>query len=782
MSQAVAAERRPEDGPRPAGGISSRVVFNAVRRHPVAFLGVLLFAIAASLGIWFFLPLPKKTAGVVFQVLSQPPSLLTSPGDTRADFASYKQAQIALIKSRRTFNKALNDPQVGGLEIIKNADPDAMTWLDKHVTVESKTGSEHIRVTIEGDSDRELLVLLGAITSAYNEIRDDRENGARAKRHRDLTGQVSELKKELEDKQQKINAIAEVIGGRGASNQALSEKLRWDAYTKAVEDRTAIDFELQTAAADLAAAKANVDALRQTVMLAVTGTPRAVFQPQGGTWRTERVTMIALEEALRQDRRLQELELHVVEAQEFLKKTLDSYAAGATNDRIDKAKADLKRAEEARDEYRDEAESRISASLRMRAAEVAEGVLAKVQADHDRIKAKHARAEARVTTLEEEIKRASNHKADLESRLAEIAHKEKIYNAMTEELEKLNVDLKAAKAEPRVSMVEDPFIINGIEGNRRLKYALMAGLGAFVLGFGGLVMWEHRGRRVTRTEEVSTELGTRLIGTIPPLAPVGAVAASHEANSPLVEAIDTTRIMLTHATADGSKLRVLMVTSAVSGEGKTTLSGNLAISLTRAGFRTLLIDGDMQAPSAHLLFDIPDAPGLSELLRGESDLARAIKPSPIPGLSILPAGRWNMSTRQSLVGDRWRILKRQLESEFDFVVIDTSPLLMVSDAMLLAREADGVVVSVLLGVSQIARVAETVNRLQAIGAELAGVVVNNVQSEVYRRYMSRAKYATPAPVAPDQDRLALAEETEGQEAMAEEIGAEPVGIEKEGQR
>jgi Mrp family chromosome partitioning ATPase len=123
------------------------------------------------------------------------------------------------------------------------------------------------------------------------------------------------------------------------------------------------------------------------------------------------------------------------------------------------------------------------------------------------------------------------------------------------------------------------------------------------------------------------------------------------------------------------------------------------------------------------------------------------------------------------VGDRWRTLKKQLESEFDFVVIDTSPLLMVSDAMLLAREADGVVLSVLLGVSQISRVAETVNRLQAIGAQLAGVVVNNVQSEVYRRYMSRAKYAAPAPVAPEQDEIAYAvEEVAGsQERLAEEI-------------
>jgi capsular exopolysaccharide synthesis family protein len=231
--------------------------------------------------------------------------------------------------------------------------------------------------------------------------------------------------------------------------------------------------------------------------------------------------------------------------------------------------------------------------------------------------------------------------------------------------------------------------------------------------------------------------------------------------------------MLTHGGPDASKLRVLVVTSAVSGEGKTTLSGNLAISLTRAGFRTLLIDGDMQAPSAHVLFDVPEAPGLCELLRGEGDLSKAIRPSPIPGLSILPAGHWTISTRQSLVGDRWRLLKKELESKFDFVVLDTSPLLLVSDAMLLAREADGVILSVLLGVSQISRVAETVNRLHAIGAELAGVVVNNVQSEVYNRYMSRSKYATP-PSQPDNPTVSevAVSSFAGEGPIAEELPAE----------
>jgi capsular exopolysaccharide synthesis family protein len=191
--------------------------------------------------------------------------------------------------------------------------------------------------------------------------------------------------------------------------------------------------------------------------------------------------------------------------------------------------------------------------------------------------------------------------------------------------------------------------------------------------------------------------------------------------------------MLMHGTPDSRKMRVLIVTSAISGEGKTTLAGHLAISLTRAGFRTLLIDGDMQAPSAHTLFDLSVSPGLSELLRGEVDVHRAVKSSPIPGLSILPAGNWTLATRQNLVGKRWGLLKRELESQFDFVVIDTSPLLLVTDTMLLAREADGVILSVLVGVSQVPSVTQTVHRLRAVGAELVGVVVNNVRTDVYRQ-------------------------------------------------
>src|SRR5208337_3654070 len=115
----------------------------------------------------------------------------------------------------------------------------------------------------------------------------------------------------------------------------------------------------------------------------------------------------------------------------------------------------------------------------------------------------------------------------------------------------------------------------------------------------------------------------------------------------LLESIDATVTMLRH-TARAESHRVVMITSALSGEGKTSLASHLATSLARSGLRTLLIDADLRSPALHRLFDLTPDPGLSEVLRGEAALEDVVTPTAIEELKVITAGRCDHQTLRIL--------------------------------------------------------------------------------------------------------------------------------------
>lgn len=729
-----AAERRTDEEPK-RGGVSARVVYHAVVRHPVILLLVVTLAGAAAAGVWLFLPLPKKTAAVVYRVAAQPHGLL-GPAAGHGDFNLFKQSQMALVKHRSTIRAALDtakNPGVSDLEMIKSARPDVYAWLDKYLTVDSKHQSEYVRVTLEGDDEAELLALLKALDKAYLDASREQDVGVRNRRQAELQDRLADVRKELGSIQEKIDDIARSLGAKDELSLAL---IASDLRTELSQERRRV----VTLEDDLEHAHGQVEAAGQAVAarkwaLGVAGAwvdtlprpdaPRS-FVPQS-----------VIDEELSHDPSFRELEAVAARARQTLALTEGRFQEGeaANQPSVLRVREAVTAAEDALERYRGEVVRRVRAKSQDRSDRVGESWLSAAQAERDKLQNQLARSKNRFNTVSKALDLHNQNKAALDALKKSIEVKEKMAATLAAEAEQMKVE---GKPQPRVSQIDEPYIVLGIEGNRRLKFALLAAVGLLAAGFGGMVFWEVRSRRVTSPDEVAGGAGARLLGTIPPLAPGGA-SVGGEGHAHLVEAIDTARVMITHGTRVGHDLRVLLVTSAVAGEGKTTLSGHLAISLARAGFRTLLVDGDMHAPSAHSLFGVADSPGLCELLRGEAAAAAAVRPCPVPGLSVLPAGRWTVATRQALAGERWRTLAAELKAGFDFVVIDASPLLLVSDVLLLAREADGVVLSVLLGVSQIARVEETIERLRAVDAEVVGVVVNNVRTDVYRQYTSRIR-------------------------------------------
>jgi polysaccharide biosynthesis transport protein len=274
-----------------------------------------------------------------------------------------------------------------------------------------------------------------------------------------------------------------------------------------------------------------------------------------------------------------------------------------------------------------------------------------------------------------------------------------------------------------------------------------------------MCLLEARGRRVCTSDDIMQGLGMRVVGTMPRLpssarhgTPNGAVAPAGAANPvsaeagslpmnlsgghlALTDAVDAVRTVLLHAPhVDGA--RVVMITSAAGGEGKTTLAGQLAASLSRAWRKTLLIDGDLRNPAQHGQFNQPLEPGFSEALRGEIEIEDAVKPTLISRLWLMPAGTVDGHALEALAQDAVGGLFDRLKEHYDFIVVDTSPVLPVPDALVLGKQADVVLLSVMRGVSRLPNVYAAQQRLESVDVHVLGAVVIGEKTESYGRAVS----------------------------------------------
>ena len=292
-------------------------------------------------------------------------------------------------------------------------------------------------------------------------------------------------------------------------------------------------------------------------------------------------------------------------------------------------------------------------------------------------------------------------------------------------------------AQDRIRPLEEAYVTHPDETKRRLVAASSAGGGALGLVLFVISLWEFRRQRVTSVDEVVQGLGIKMIGTVPALPSRRQLqmirtngAPDYNWQSILTESVDTARTMLLHL-ARSESLKVVMVTSAMSGEGKTSLSSHLAASLTRSGRKTLLLDADLRKPSIHRLFGVHRSPGLCELLRSEIELAETIQTTPAPGLSLIPAGACDDFALQALAHGNFQRICEQLRAEYDFVVVDSAPVLPVADSLLVAHHVDAVVFSILQDVSHLPKVHAAHQRLQMLGIRMLGAVVSGTHVDSY---------------------------------------------------
>lgn len=697
----------PESGAHIATGIASPLSLGSLLK---AFRHRWLLALTLGLTLlggfggaaWYFIP-AKYTAYALLRVAESEPQPLLP--DQRIPYSQieryFENTQVALIRSRPIIVAALRRPGVSELEDIRSR-PDPAAWLEEELKVSFLDKTDILRVSLDGTNPKELATLVNAVKDAYME----EEVNAQRNRKRAL----------LDDLENVYTSSNEKITNQRHDLRDLAQKLKsGDPQALSVKQKAILD-EYASLRRELSLLQAQVRGARIAL---------AVHKANEGSATTLTVPESVLDQAVEADPLVVQKKIELAQFDSKISQMAGLTEPGhPTRDRYEKERKTLA----------DDLE-KLRGRLR---ADLGKQVRDKIRGEQE-LKDQQARENLEVWQQQEELlktevdrvlKEAQNigiTTFDLELKRAELEQAEAVIKRLREEKERLNVELQSSKQ--RVSILhpaEEPTRINLMAKVRIVGF--LGALGLF-LGMFGVCYWEARAHRVRGKDEVVNALGYRVVGEMP-LVDTGARRGrgSSDALAMLTASVDHLRALLLCEAERQQAGRVLMVTSAVAREGKTTLASHLAVSVASAGRKTLLIDCDFRRPQLHHVFDVPRGPGLCEVLCVQIHWAEAVRASSVENLSILTAGEGSQQLNPAQAMTRLRQLLEKARKEYDFILVDSCPVLPVADALLLGRRVDGVLLSVRPGISQLPLVSAAFDRLASMSVPVLGAVVNGVRS------------------------------------------------------
>jgi capsular exopolysaccharide synthesis family protein len=271
--------------------------------------------------------------------------------------------------------------------------------------------------------------------------------------------------------------------------------------------------------------------------------------------------------------------------------------------------------------------------------------------------------------------------------------------------------------EQRASIPDHP-VIPKTARNIAIGFAL-----GILLGIGLAVLRDLLDNTVKERETLQEIAGAALVGTVPldkERRKQPAIAFDVD-RSAIAEAFRKLRTNLQFLEVDNPP-RVILITSSMPHEGKSTTALNIALALAEAEHEVVLVDGDMRRPTVHKHLDLVEQVGFSTVLRGGASLSEALQKTRYPRLTVLTAGTIPPNPSELLGSQAAKKLLTEMRAQFDYVIVDSSPLLAVTDAAILAAGADGVLIMARFGQTTRDQLAHAVRNIRDVGATILGAV------------------------------------------------------------
>jgi len=295
--------------------------------------------------------------------------------------------------------------------------------------------------------------------------------------------------------------------------------------------------------------------------------------------------------------------------------------------------------------------------------------------------------------------------------------------------------------------------------NLGIGLVLGVGLG-LVVAFGR----EHLDRSLRNSDQVERELALPCLGFLPQMAGEKIVkrrrGAKNAGGSQRTELLvhdqpsgglaEATRVVRTNLMlmSPDKPFKVLLVTSSQASEGKTTVASAIAIAVAQAGQRVLLVDCDLRRSRLHAVFDVSNDVGATGVTVGASDLNEAVSETVVPNLFVLPSGPRPPNPAEILQSERFKHVLEDLKGRYDRIIIDSPPISVVSDGLILGAQVDATVFVVRAGKTKRDNARKATRSLRDVSAPVAGIVLNGLdlkREEYYGRYHNHYyTYVDPA--------------------------------------
>ncbi len=685
-------------------------------------LGLLLGAIAAGT-VYQLFPDAPFTAFAELHVKEVPEKILFSTAEEVSAFTTYKQTQMRLVLSPFVLAAALRNPEIGNLATVK-AEPYPVQWLEKQVKV-SNPAAEFVRISLSGDNPGDLHKLVNAVSGAYME---EVVNSDLSKRN-ERKSQLETIFRDMEDRMQKKKTaekrLAESLNTGDSEALTLKQQLAVEYFGQLRKEHTQVRFDLMRLRIQLEARKSTVPAETPIEI------PDAVVDAK-----------VAL------DPEIQQLSADFAMTEELVKRTQER-VKGDDHPLLVQVRERLTRSQNSLDLAREKARPAVIEALNHALHDQTESTEKGLEREIELLAAEEKQLASELEGQKLESRQIGISSFELETLKKEVEQMDKVATTISDEIQKLTIELQTPA---RITLHRPSEIPTQRDDSSKLKLTAVAGFGGFGVVLGGILWLEVLTRRISSTHEVVDGLGLRILGSLPVMpnwmrngTPAKTGDRKKKAKRAVIrsvwtESVDAARTVLLRDAAAESK-NTVMIASAMGGEGKTTLSCHLAISFARGARRTLLIDTDMRRPSVHKVFGLPLAPGFCELLRGDAEIDEVIQSVDQEGLSVISAGKINQATLRALAQNAPGGVIEKLKSMFDFVIIDSAPVLPVNDSLLIGQNVDSVLFAIRRDVSRYGKVLSACQRLSMLGIPVVGAVVTGLDETSYGyRYQNNYGY------------------------------------------